>query len=349
MSSDLIIFNPIELSRETEKIVIIGNKRKYNGFRLEHFYGQIATARGVGCNLRCYFCWINLSRDSPEKYGKFYSPEEVYHKLMEVSSSEYGEWSRTYYLRISGCEPTIGKEHLLSLIELCVANQKPKFLLETNGLLLGNDESYVKDLSLFKRHLLVRLSFKAGSPKAFGKKTKAKSEFFELPFMALMLFKKYKIDYRLASMSLDPKIMPPAERRNLLKRLINAGVKNLDLLEEEKPDLFGITKRRLESNNLDNFGNFVYEPLSDTLLRCLAFEKGFNGLEDERLLKQGGVLSLVNELKRYKSRTKLTKIISNAKFKIQKSPCKNCQLQNAWHGHGVEDDLNEVKLGKFVH
>ena len=105
-------FDPIEVSKETERIVIDGNKRKYNLFRVERFYGQIATARGVGCNLRCGFCWISPSRDYPEKYGTFYSPQEVYDKLIEVSSSKRARTLMSEGVRISGCEPTLGMDHL---------------------------------------------------------------------------------------------------------------------------------------------------------------------------------------------------------------------------------------------
>ncbi|MEM2741487.1 MAG: hypothetical protein QXD95_05000, partial [Nitrososphaeria archaeon] len=46
-------------------------------------------------------------------------------------------------LRLSGCEPTIGKEHLLSLLQ-CVAESKYSlFILETNGIILGHDKNYV--------------------------------------------------------------------------------------------------------------------------------------------------------------------------------------------------------------
>jgi len=153
-------FDALELSLETEKRVIDGNKRKYNTFRLEPFYGGIATARGVGCNLRCAFCWINPSRDTPERYGTFYSPQQVYEKLREVSQG------RTVGARISGCEPTLGRDHLLELIETCAKGDFRKFLLETNGMLLGADESYVRDLNKFRDYVLVRLSFKAGNAAA---------------------------------------------------------------------------------------------------------------------------------------------------------------------------------------
>ncbi|MFH1030463.1 MAG: radical SAM protein [bacterium] len=337
-------FDPIDLSKRTEELVIKGNQRRYNGFRLEHFYGQIATARGVGCNLRCCFCWINPSRDCPEKCGRFYSPEEVYEKAMETASSKYGKWIMTHYLRISGCEPTLGKEHLLGIIELCAKSGKPEFLLETNGILLGWDNDYVKELSKFKKILFIRLSLKAGTSAAFEEKTGAKSEFFELPFEAIKLLKEHRMRFKLAAMSDDYDFLPPLERQNLLVRLINIGAAQVDL-DEEKPDLFGITKKRLGNRII---GNFVYsESLFDSLLRALVIREGFIGLEDEKLLGEG-IPIFEKRLEKY-NRRQLAGLIKYIKFEKQGSPCVSCKRNNPWHGHGVEDDLDEEKLGKFIH
>lgn len=344
-------FNPILLSKKIEKEVINARLRIYKGFRLEAFWGQSATARSWGCFLKCPFCWINKNL-SGAKGGKFYSPDEVYEKLKEISSNEYGDWIMTRYIRITGCEPTIGQEHLLGVLDLCAKNNKPEFLLETNGILL--DDKYILALKEFKKILLVRLSFKAGTPSAFEKKTGVKKEFFELPFEALRLLKRHGIQYKLGSMSRDPALMPPAERRELLIRLAKAGVKDFDLLEEEKPDLFGLTRRRLENylgeNHSHSVGKFIYaESLFVTLLRELAIQRGFNGLEDEELLKQHeGLLSLAGGLEGLEKKD-LIQFIRTAEFKIQNSPCATCREKNPWHGHGVYDDLDEEHLGKFIH
>lgn len=325
-------FNPIEVNRETEKIVIKGDKRKYNTFRLENFYGQIATARAVGCNLRCGFCWINPSRDYPEDYGKFYSPKEVHEKLIEISSNEYGRAIMSSGARISGCEPTIGKEHLLSLLEIC---RKEKafswFLLETNGILLGHDEKYVKELSRFKDYIQVRLSFKSGTSENFERKTGAKANYFELQFKALEHLIKHDIHHGLASMSEDPKIMNREERVKLLERIVEHGVENLHLLDEETADPFGITKKRLvESGIVKNEARIkkrIYEPLSNSIIRALQKNQG------ETLR---GVIKIRKE--------ELKRILKNMEMRTKKSPCSTCASNNPWHGHGVEDDLDD-KLG----
>jgi uncharacterized Fe-S cluster-containing radical SAM superfamily protein len=50
-------FNPFELGERVSEKVCRGNERMYYRFRGGRFYGGVATADAVGCNLRCVFCW----------------------------------------------------------------------------------------------------------------------------------------------------------------------------------------------------------------------------------------------------------------------------------------------------
>lgn len=321
-------FDPIRLSEDTEKIVIEDNKRKYNTFRTERFYGQIATARGVGCNLRCGFCWINKSRDYPGKYGKFYSPEEVYENLIESASSEYGRASMSAIARISGCEPTIGREHLLSVVETCKEKGEFKhFLIETNGILLGNNREFVKELKKFGDYITVRLSFKGGTAEDFEKKTGAKAEYFELQFKALEYLKDEGIMYRLASMSSDPKIMRRDERAKLLERIVEQNPGNLKLLEEETADPFRITKKRLERTGLIKNANDLKKRLYEHWAISITRE-----LESKKDVRKENI-----------NKEELIEVIRNMKMRTVKSACTSCPQHNPWHGH-AKDDLDE-KLG----
>jgi uncharacterized Fe-S cluster-containing radical SAM superfamily protein len=85
-------------------------------------------------------------------------------------------------LRISGNEPTIARDHLLKVLELI-----PKtllFILETNGILIGADESYARDLARFN-NLVVRVSLKACNQTEFSAVTGAIPEGFQLQLQAL--------------------------------------------------------------------------------------------------------------------------------------------------------------------
>ncbi|MDI6903726.1 MAG: radical SAM protein [Methanocellales archaeon] len=232
-------FDPIALTRETEKIVCVGSKRKYTNFYATGVYGGIATAYSCGCCLRCTFCWVDWSRDFPEKFGAFYSPEEVFERLANVAHS-YG----TSKLRISGAEPTLGKEHLLSLLEHVENSPFKLFILETNGILFGVDEDYVAKVARFtKPH--VRISLKAGTPEDFTRKTGAIEESFELPFIAIENLLKYDVSFHVAAMT-DHRIMSSAERASLVKRLAGIDSRLVTNLEEEVVDPYPTTLKRLE-------------------------------------------------------------------------------------------------------
>jgi len=88
------------------------NKRKYYRFRADRFYGGIATADCMGCNMDCAFCWSYRTRLHPERFGTFYSPEAVVERLVRIAH-EHGFRA----VRISGNEPTLCKDHLLDVIK----------------------------------------------------------------------------------------------------------------------------------------------------------------------------------------------------------------------------------------
>jgi uncharacterized Fe-S cluster-containing radical SAM superfamily protein len=233
-------FDPLELAKQTEKIVCRNSKRKYTAIYCARVYGGIATGYTVGCVLRCFYCWVGWGRDFPEKYGKFYSPEEVVTKL-EKAGRKYG----IQKARISGGEPTLGKEHLLKVLDLIEENDWFKlFILETNGILFGNDADYVKDLKPFKK-VHVRVSLKAGTEEGFQKRTGAIGKFYLLPFQAIENLLDYKISFHVAAMT-DPRIMSTGEREILIKKLEEIDPEIVFNLEEERIDLYNTTLLRLE-------------------------------------------------------------------------------------------------------
>lgn len=176
------MFDPIKLSEETKKIVCQNRKRKYYRFRPAKFYGGICTADCVGCNLRCYYCWARRIVLNPEISGDFISPEGVVGKLVKCSR-------RTGYkqMRISGNEPTICKKHLIRALEILPSHYT--FILETNGILIGYDESYAKELSRFK-NLHVRVCLKGVDKESFSKTTGALPSAFSYQLKALENLKK---------------------------------------------------------------------------------------------------------------------------------------------------------------
>ncbi len=179
-----IPFDVLQRSEETERLVMRGKKRLYYKFRAAPYYGGIATADAVGCSFRCAFCWNYGRNEDPVRFGRFFSPEDVADKLLEIGRR------RSFSLfRITGSEPILGEtsfEHLIKVIETIFnAESRSNFVLETNGLMLGYKEELARRLK-FPR-LLVRIAFKGVNPESFEKITGAKKEFFHYPLTALRI------------------------------------------------------------------------------------------------------------------------------------------------------------------
>jgi uncharacterized Fe-S cluster-containing radical SAM superfamily protein len=185
-------FDPWELTKQTRKIVCKKVNdiiyRKYTRFYAVGVYGGIATAYSVGCNFRCTFCWVDWSRDWPELYGNFYSPDEVYSKLRNVMSIK-----GLRRARISGAEPTLCPDHLCAVLSRVHQDVKKfdLFVIETNGVVLAKEASLALRLAEYASrdprdgtvgH--VRLSIRGGLSEEFEEKTGCAGEFVNLPFEA---------------------------------------------------------------------------------------------------------------------------------------------------------------------
>lgn len=220
-------FDPLELAAKTEQVICDGRRRKYTKFVSQRFYRGIATGYTVGCCLRCVFCWAGWGRDFPEKYGFFASPKEAFERLKRVAvKAGYDQ------LRLSGAEPTLGREHLLELLELVEESRFRTFILETNGILLGADAEYARQIARFKK-VQTRVALKAGTIEAFTQKTGAKPEFFELPFQGIANLLEAGGIVHVAAMSADPRFMTKQERRSLIEKLRSIHPELVKNLEEE--------------------------------------------------------------------------------------------------------------------
>ena len=246
-------YDPVKISEWTEEIVckyVDGVQlRKYTSFYGAGVYRGIATGAVVGCNLRCFFCWSPLSRDFPERYGEYYSPKEVCENLVRIVK-RYGFWKA----RLSCGEPTIGKDHLLKVLEYVEKCSDIKlFILETNGIIMGLDRDYVRKVLKFSK-VYVRISLKAGTPDAFTWKTGAISSAFELPFKTIEYFVEEGAlearRFHVAAMT-DPRIMSDEEYKCLIRRLVRIDPRLVTLLEEEVVDPYDTTLFRLKKAGIE--------------------------------------------------------------------------------------------------
>ncbi len=222
-----ISFDPLELAARTEAIVCRGDRLKYTKFCCTRMYGGIVTGYACGCCLRCIFCWVHPCRDFPEKYGSFHSPEEAFGRLRGIARK-----ARVLQVRLSGAEPTLGKRHLLGLLEKVENSPFRLFILETNGILLGADPEYAAQIARFQK-VHTRVSLKAGTPEAFTVRTGAVPESFELPFKGIANLLEAGASFHVAAMSADARFVGRRERQSLLERLASIDAGLVDSLEEE--------------------------------------------------------------------------------------------------------------------
>ena len=230
------MFNPVELARETEKTVCKKSERKFYRFRPAKFYGGVATADCVGCCLRCAFCWAWKTLEKPESIGKFCKPKQVAEELIKIAKK-----NNFNQVRLSGNEPTLGWQHLKKVLEN-LKDSGLNVILETNGIILGCDPSYAKELADFKDFIHVRVSLKAANPKEFSLLTGAEPRFFEYPIEALK-------NLCSAGIPCHPSVMVSFSReeslQNLRNRLETVNPSFFDF-EEEELKMYKDVKERLE-------------------------------------------------------------------------------------------------------
>ncbi|MEM2202033.1 MAG: radical SAM protein [Candidatus Bathyarchaeia archaeon] len=184
-----------------------GLERKYYRIRPARWYGGIVTADCVGCGLLCRFCWVSDAvMNRPHNVGTFYTPRKVAESLVSLAKK-----CRLDLLRLSGGEPTIGKQHLLELLE-SLKGKGYRFILETNGIPIAYDESYAENLAKYS-FVHVRVSLKGCSEEEFALLTGAKPEGFKLQLKALERLVNAKV-------SCHPSVMASFSSKKSLQSII---------------------------------------------------------------------------------------------------------------------------------
>lgn len=230
------MYDPIKRTETLEKYAFRGDNRAYYRFRPAKWYGGIVTGDVTCCNLLCSFCWAGDDiRLHPQNVGKFYTPNQAFKRLCSI-----GDKKGYKLMRLSGQEPTIGRGHLLKLLKL-VKNTRYHFILETNGILLGHENDYAENLSLFK-NLHVRVSLKGTNEDEFSVLTGAKPQFFSLQLKGLE-------NLVMAGVSCHPSVMTsfsdPGNLMKLGERLAAIAPPLKKEMEIEELILYPHVKKRL--------------------------------------------------------------------------------------------------------
>jgi len=247
-------YDPIERHLAIEKLVTRlgpeGLERKYYRIRPARWYGGIVTADCVGCGLVCRFCWVSdMVSNRPADVGTFYTPRRVAESLVSLARK-----CHLNLLRISGGEPTIGKEHLLAVLE-SLKGAGFRFILETNGVPMAYDKGYAKDLAKYD-FVHVRVSLKGCSEEEFAALTGAKPEGFRLQLEALQKL----VD---AGVSCHPSVMASFSTKkslqSLLQRLSQISPKLAEEIEIEELILYPHVVRRLRKYGLKYYTGYAPE------------------------------------------------------------------------------------------
>ena len=233
------MYDPLKTAETTRLIVCSGDTRKYYRFRPAKFYGGIATADCVGCNLRCAFCWSWNVTTRPEACGSFYAPQDVAHRMLAIAKQKNFKM-----LRISGNEPTICREHLIRVIELVPKDYL--FILETNSILIGSDRTFARDLAAFP-NLHVRVSLKGACEEDFSRLTGAVPEGFELQIKALEHLAESGVDVHPACMV----SFSTEDHITALRARLKAIHPAFAGFEEEELILYPAVEERLRKMNVD--------------------------------------------------------------------------------------------------
>jgi uncharacterized Fe-S cluster-containing radical SAM superfamily protein len=240
------LYDPIRRAEETARLVCRGGHRKYYRFRSARFYGGIGTADCLGCCLRCLFCWSWDKVLRPGRYGKFYSPQQVAAALTTIA---YKKGFRQ--ARISGNEPTLARDHLIQVLEKIPGDIL--FILETNGILIGDDSTYARDLSKFE-NLYVRVSMKGAGKEEFARLTGAEPAGFELQIRALENLVRFDVNAHPAVMV---SFSSPENIKSLRTRLREID-EDFGNFEKEEVALYGKVEERLTKAGL--WVDKIHEP-----------------------------------------------------------------------------------------
>jgi len=250
----LSFYDSLARHKAIEKLVVQNREdiqnRKYWRFRCDRWYGGIVTADAVGCGLVCKYCWVSDAvMFQPAETGRFYRPDVVAKILVDMAKKKGME-----QLRVSGGEPTIGKPHLLQLLEH-LEGRGLLFILETNGILIGDDQKYAEDLAQHK-FIHVRVSLKGCNENEFATLTGAQPEGFKLQLKALENLVRANVKCHPAVMT---SFSTPHSQRQLAERLRRISPMLAKELEIEELILYPSVKRKINKHGLKYYSAYTPE------------------------------------------------------------------------------------------
>jgi uncharacterized Fe-S cluster-containing radical SAM superfamily protein len=179
-----------------------------------------------------------------QELGQFYEAKEVAERLAAIAREK--GFSQ---VRLSGNEPTLGMTHLLEVL-----SHLPKdlsFILETNGIILGAESQWAKELAVFPK-LFARVSLKGCTPEEFSHLTGAVPEGFALQLKALEHLLAAGVDCHAAVMV----SFSPLESRERLRQRLAAIHPALGDFEAEELILYPAVATRLTKRGMSYYSGY---------------------------------------------------------------------------------------------
>ena len=236
-------FDPIERSKEVERVVMKDGKRLYHRFRAAPYYGGIATADAIGCSFLCAYCWNYFRNLNPARFDKFYSPPQVASNLLRIARK------KSFHLfRITGSEPVLGEpslNHFMEVLKIIFNEMHDStFILETNGFFLGCRTELIEKINF--RNLWIRISLKGVDEESFETIAGVSREFFKYPLIALKEMEDQGLKAWPAVMR---DLFAEAELARLSKRLAEMEIKAR--LEEEVLEAYPFVLENMEKRGIE--------------------------------------------------------------------------------------------------
>ncbi len=236
-------FDPIERSREVERIVMKEGGRLYHRFRAAPYYGGIATADAIGCSFLCAYCWNYFRNLNPGRFDKLYSPQQVASNLLRIAKKKY-----FHLFRITGSEPVLGEpslNHFVEVVKIIFNEMKDStFILETNGFFLGHRTDLIERINF--RNLWIRISLKGVDEESFEKIAGVHREFFKFPLIALKEMEDKGLKVWPAVMR---DLFTEDDLARLSKRLADVEIKAR--LEEESLEAYPFVLENMEKRGIE--------------------------------------------------------------------------------------------------
>ena len=162
-------------------------RRRYWAIQRHPCAPEAISIYNNGCNLECIYCWNSIRNDSKRisRYGRLMSPGEVADKVNELLR----KW-RLNVVRVSGGEAILGFDSTHHLAKVIEYTDCWKFVIETNGIELGRNQTLFSLFESLKDKVVFRINIKGSDYDNFERNTLRPGHWLDYAFKAIETAKK---------------------------------------------------------------------------------------------------------------------------------------------------------------